>query len=177
MSKVYFTSDWHIGHRNILKYRPEFKTIEEHDKHFIDTFNNTVNKRDTVYFLGDIAFTPESLKNVMESLRYCHKKVLILGNHDYCHIKEYSKYFDEIHGFLSFKSYWLSHCPIHTQELRNRKLNIHGHLHGSVLEDPRYFDVCPEKNNYRLVDLEDIKKVALQLDNLDLIKMDLSLKN
>ena len=27
----YFTSDWHLGHRVITKYRPQFKTIEEHD--------------------------------------------------------------------------------------------------------------------------------------------------
>jgi calcineurin-like phosphoesterase family protein len=120
--------------------------------------NATITKRDTIYFLGDIAFTPESLEKNMKKLKYCHKKILILGNHDYCDIKEYAKYFDEIHGFLSYKSFWLSHCPIHPQELRNRKANIHGHLHGSVLEDPRYFDVCPEKHNYQMVDYEEIKE-------------------
>jgi calcineurin-like phosphoesterase family protein len=156
MSKVYFCSDWHLGHRNILKYRPQYKTIEEHDQHFIDTFNKTVTKRDTVFFLGDIAFTEEGLEKLSQ-LRYCRQKILVAGNHDYLNADEYLEYFDDVLGMKSYKSFWLSHCPIHHQELRNRKANIHGHLHGSVLNDPRYFDVCPEKHNYQMVDYEEIK--------------------
>ncbi len=160
MSKVYYTSDLHWGHRAILKYRGDsFKTIEEHDQVFVDNFNKVVNKRDTVFFLGDIAFTEEGLKN-MEKLRHCHKKILYLGNHDTLPTEKYLEYFDEVHALRSYKNFWLSHCPIHPQEMRNRKGNIHGHLHDSVLEDPlkQYFDVSPEKHDYQLVDFEDIKK-------------------
>ena len=157
MSKVYFTSDWHFGHSAILKYRPNFKSIEEHDKAFIDNFNDIVKKRDTVFFLGDIAFTDEALEQ-LKKLNYCHKKILYLGNHDYLDTEKYLEVFDEVHAFRSWKSYWLSHCPIHPQELRNRKGNIHGHLHGSVLSDFRYFDVSPEKHDFKLVDYEEIKK-------------------
>jgi calcineurin-like phosphoesterase family protein len=70
----------------------------------------------------------------------------------------------------SYKSFWLSHCPIHPQELRNRKANIHGHLHGSVLNDPRYFDVCPEKHNYQMVDYEEIKAFYADKDFKDPLK-------
>ncbi len=159
MSKTYFTSDWHLGHKNICKYREKFNTPEENDQHFINEFNKIVKKRDTVYFLGDIAFTEESLEK-LKGLNHCHKKVLYLGNHDYLPTEKYLEVFDEIYSFRSWKSFWLSHCPIHPQELRNRKGNIHGHLHASILEDPdrRYFDVSPEKNDYSLVDYEIIKK-------------------
>jgi calcineurin-like phosphoesterase family protein len=102
----------------------------------------------------------------MKQLKYCHKKILYLGNHDYCDIEEYHKYFDEIHGIRSYKSFWLSHCPIHPQEMRNRKGNIHGHLHGSILNDPRYFDVCPEKHDFKLVDYEDIKEYFSKLEDI-----------
>jgi len=156
MAKVYFTSDWHFGHRNILKYRPEFKSIEEHNQTFINEFNSKVRKRDTVYFLGDIAFTEESLE-LLKQLNYCHKKVLYLGNHDYLHTSKYLEIFDEVYALRSLKSFWLSHCPIHPQEMRNRKGNIHGHLHESILDDSKYFDVSPEKHNYQLVDFETIK--------------------
>ena len=170
MSKVYFTSDWHFGHKAILKYR-KFDTIKEHDQTFIDNFNKTVNKRDTVFFMGDIAFTSESLKQLKE-LRHCHKKILYLGNHDTLKTEEYLEYFDEVHALRSYKSFWLSHAPIHPQEMRKRIGNIHGHLHASVLKEKleftwkfpfikrqkKYFDVCPEKHNYQLVDFEDIKK-------------------
>lgn len=59
MSKVYFTSDWHLGHKAILKYRSEFSSVEEHNNLFVENFNKTVKKRDTVYFLGDICFADE----------------------------------------------------------------------------------------------------------------------
>jgi calcineurin-like phosphoesterase family protein len=157
MSKVYFTSDWHFGHKAILKYRPEFESIEQHDQTFIDNFNNTVTKRDTVYFLGDMAFTAEGLEK-LKQLRHCHKKVLYLGNHDTLHTREYLEVFDEVFAIRSLKNFWLSHCPMHPQEIRNRKGNIHGHLHRSVLGDSRYFDVSPEKHNYELVDFEYIKE-------------------
>ena len=158
MSKTYFTSDWHLGHKNISKYRTKFKTMQENDEHFINEFNKIIKKRDAVFFLGDIAFDEEALEK-LKLLNHCHKKILYLGNHDYLHAEKYLEVFDEVYGIRSYKSYWLSHCPIHPQELRNRKGNIHGHLHDSVLEDPdhRYFDVSPEKNNYSLVDYEDIK--------------------
>jgi len=156
MSKVYFTSDWHFGHKAILKYR-DFESIEQHDQTFIDNFNKVVNKRDTVFFMGDIAFTEEGLKKLNE-LKYCHKKILYLGNHDTLKTEEYLKYFDEVHALRSYKNFWLSHCPIHPQEMRNRIGNIHRHLHASILDDKNYFDVSPEKHNYELIDFEDIKR-------------------
>jgi len=171
MAKVFFTSDWHFGHRAILKYRKGFESIEQHDQMFIDKFNETVSKRDTVFFMGDIAFTKEGLEK-LKQLRHCHKKILYLGNHDTLKTEIYLEYFDEVHSLRSFKSFWLTHCPIHPQEMRNRIGCIHGHLHASVLKEKltltkkfpfiarakKYFDVCPEKHDYNLVDFEDIKK-------------------
>jgi len=158
MSKVYFCSDQHFGHKAILKYRPQFKTVEEHDQIFIDNFNKVVQKRDTVFFLGDVAFTEEGLET-LSKFKHCHKKILYLGNHDTLPVEKYLKYFDEVHALRSYKNFWISHCPLHPGEMRNRKGNIHGHLHGSVLEggSEKYFDVSPENHNYELVDFQDIK--------------------
>ena len=156
MSKVYFTSDWHLGHRNILKYRPEFPSIEAHDSTLIDNFNSIITKRDVVYFLGDIIFTDEALE-LFKSLNHC-RKILVMGNHDYLDVSEYRTVFDDVVGLKSYRGFWLSHCPIHPQEMRNRIGNIHGHLHHSILQDPAhmYFDVSPEKHNYYPVGLEHI---------------------
>jgi calcineurin-like phosphoesterase family protein len=41
----------------------------------------------------------------------------------------YLKYFEDVRGFLRYKQMWLSHCPIHPQELYRCKLNVHGHIH------------------------------------------------
>ena len=154
MSKVYFTSDWHFGHKAILKYR-DFETIEEHDETFLRNYKKTVTKRDRVFFLGDIAFTKEGLDKLKPLIGY---KILYLGNHDTLKVQEYLEVFDEIHALRSYKNFWITHCPIHPQELRNRKGCIHGHLHASVLDDDRYFDVCPEKHNFELVEFDTIKE-------------------
>ena len=37
-------SDLHMGHEGILKYRTQFKDIEEHDRYIIDKWNS-VNQR------------------------------------------------------------------------------------------------------------------------------------
>ena len=157
MSKVYFTSDWHLNHKNIPKYRKEFKTVQENNNHFIEEFNKVVKKNDTVFFLGDIAFDDDAIE-LLKKLRFCRKKVLYLGNHDYVSTDKLLEVFDEIHGLKGYKNFWISHCPIHPQEMRGKKGNIHGHLHTEILEDIKYFDVSPDKNNMTLVDFEDIKE-------------------
>lgn len=56
MSRVYHTADWYLGHRNILKYRSNFTSIEEHDETIFQNYLATIRPRDTVYFHGDIIF-------------------------------------------------------------------------------------------------------------------------
>ena len=52
--KIYFISDIHFGHTNILKLskRP-FESIEEMDNHIINEWNNRVTDDDIVYIIGD----------------------------------------------------------------------------------------------------------------------------
>ena len=54
---IYFTSDWHLGHANIIKYceRP-FKSVSDMDRILIQNYNEIVDQDDTVYFLGDFCF-------------------------------------------------------------------------------------------------------------------------
>ncbi|MBX4152323.1 hypothetical protein [Paenibacillus lautus] len=54
---VYYTSDTHFCHKNILHYenRP-YQDTEEMDAALIEKWNNVVSKNDTVYHLGDFVF-------------------------------------------------------------------------------------------------------------------------
>jgi calcineurin-like phosphoesterase family protein len=54
---IWFTSDTHFGHDNIIRYcnRP-FRSIEEMDRNIICRWNEVVKPDDTVYFLGDFCF-------------------------------------------------------------------------------------------------------------------------
>ena len=69
-----------------------------------------------------------------------------MGNHDQFKLEEYQKYFYKIIWFTKYKGFWLSHCPIHPNELRD-KPNIHGHVHQKTIKDRRYINVCVEALN------------------------------
>lgn len=140
MSSVRFIADLHLGHKRICEFSGEHrggcKTVEEHDDWIIKQWNSVVTKRDTVWVLGDVCFDKTKLP-LLKELR--GNKHLILGNHDNFALEAYQPYFDKIHGFLKYKGVWLSHAPVHPQELRGRP-NIHGHNHHNIItDDPRYF--------------------------------------
>lgn len=79
---IFFTSDLHFCHSNILKFcsRP-FNSIEEMDEALIANWNSVVRENDIVFDLGDFAFAPNwRWKEILERLNGVH--YLIMGNHD-----------------------------------------------------------------------------------------------
>jgi len=159
-----FTSDLHIGHKVITKYRNNFKSPEEHDEYWIQKIES-LGKRDILHVLGDFIFENPRYDEYIKRLRNvkCRIKV-IMGNHDSLKLydevqlnKEQNSKIEIQLPFYSYKNFWVSHCPIHPSEIRNRHGVIHGHLHKKFLYDDRYFDVCPEKHNYEFVEFDKIK--------------------
>lgn len=153
MSRVYVIGDTHFGHRNICKYR-KFENPDEHNTFIIDQWNKVVRKRDVVYVLGDAAFTEEAI-DLFSKMN--GQKHLVRGNHDTMPTTSYLRVFREVYGLVKKKGVWLSHAPIHEQELRGR-INVHGHVHSATIPDLRYVNVCCENVNYTPVDLADIIK-------------------
>jgi calcineurin-like phosphoesterase family protein len=79
---IYFISDTHFGHYNIIKYcdRP-FDNIHIMDQVIFDNINEVVGQDDTLYILGDFCF--KGKKPIEYRLRIlCQDVHLILGNHD-----------------------------------------------------------------------------------------------
>jgi calcineurin-like phosphoesterase family protein len=141
MANVLFCSDLHFGHNNIGKFRDTFVSSEEENRKLIcQEWKAKVTKRDVVYVLGDACFT---LETIGEFAVLPGRKILLRGNHDDLPTQIYLKYFDDMFGLLKYKEFWLSHAPIHPEELRG-KVNLHGHVHYSTLPDKRYFNCCPE---------------------------------
>jgi len=78
----YFTSDWHIGHDNIIKFsnRP-FKDVGHMHRVLVNNYNSTVGTNDICYFLGDMGqHNGETMKKIIQELN--GTKILIMGNHD-----------------------------------------------------------------------------------------------
>lgn len=156
MSKVFFIADTHFGHRSICKYRPEFKTLQEHDEFIIANWNKVVTKaKYIVWVLGDMC-----IKNKLYDMDKIINRLngtiqLITGNH--CHLPYYDNNRVRIRNGLTKKyGFWLSHCPIHPNELRGKQ-NIHGHVHNKTIDDKRYINVCADNINYTPMDLDYIR--------------------
>lgn len=147
MKRVFGIGDTHFGHGNILKYEPAyrpFSSIEEHDETLVKNWNSAVNPTDTVWHFGDVVFGRGSLK-ILERLNG-HKR-LILGNHDTASFAELEKYFSTIVPYAKYKGVLLSHIPVHPCQIGRYRGNIHGHMHGKDVGDPRYFNISAEKIN------------------------------
>lgn len=157
MANVWFWGDIHGGHENIPKYRKCFATEEESWETIKENHHKVVTKRDHVFFMGDTVFSYDRLIDLQSWT--AAKKILILGNHctEYLSVRQLSGVFDEIHGLVKYKEFWLSHAPIHPVELRG-KFNAHGHVHYNSVDDPRYFNTCPEVNDYKPVSLMQIRQ-------------------
>ena len=84
---LFFTSDTHFYHPNIIRYcnRP-FNSVEEMNETLIRNWNEVVPPDGRVFHLGDFAFGGEAEWNSVLS-RLNGKIFIILGNHDIQNIK------------------------------------------------------------------------------------------
>ena len=148
--KVKFWSDLHLDHPGALRFRPWFKDMKEHDEYILDTLSKSVGKSTKIILLGDIAIGRSGLAK-LKSVIHNVPSLLIMGNHD-CErqgirIKDLLDVYDDVQALAkqkgNGKGYWLSHCPLHPDELRG-KLNLHGHVHAKSVRDERYINVSLE---------------------------------
>src|SRR3990172_4248175 len=157
MNKIYVIADTHFGHNSIIRFesanRP-FSTIEEHNRELVGRWNATVDKKDTVWHLGDVFFGKDS-HVILGHLNGI--KRLVLGNHDVYPNEVYARYFSKIFGAAELKDCILTHVPVHPYQLERRyRLNIHGHMHSKKMDDLRYRCVSAEQTDLKPVLLSSI---------------------
>lgn len=171
MANIFFCSDHHFYHQNILTFKRddgtplrEFQDVNHMNEIMVQRHNERVRPNDKVYFLGDVTMSRNA--RGLEILgRMNGEKVLIKGNHDLCKPQQYLQYFKDIRGSHQFDGMILTHIPIHPDSLARWGLNVHGHLHYQVVRlplsqipDRRYYNVSMERINYTPISLEEIKK-------------------
>jgi calcineurin-like phosphoesterase family protein len=79
---IYFTSDNHFYHKNVIGFckRP-YKNVEEMHKGMIKKWNGTVKPDDTIIIVGDFCFAnAKQRREICDQLN--GKKILVQGNHD-----------------------------------------------------------------------------------------------
>lgn len=174
MGNIWFTSDTHFGHTNILGFknddetylRPGFKTIVEMDETLIDNWNSVVKTGDKVYHLGDVAIC-SNIRMASLLARLNGRKRLTLGNHDEIKGSNLTKYFQKICLWRIFKehNFLCSHIPLRKEQFRMVSYHVHGHTHNHILDDPHYINVCVETRNYTPVHLDVILSEIKQRGN------------
>lgn len=162
MKNIFFASDTHFSHKNIIKFlnrdgsklRP-WNTIEEHDEALVNNWNRVVGPYDHVYHLGDVAMDKKGLQVVK---RLNGKLRLIPGNHDVYKTRDYlSVGFEEIKGVRVFDNMICSHIPLAEESITERfGTNVHGHLHGNVIPNPRYFSVSMEQIEFTPIHYDEL---------------------
>jgi calcineurin-like phosphoesterase family protein len=152
-NKIYVIADLHLDHINIAKLRG-FETAEEHDEYLIKQWNSVINKRDTVWVLGDIGLTKKGYHK-LDRLKGI--KNIVLGNHDKPEfVPELQKYVNKICGSVQLKKCILTHIPIYPTEFYRWEKNIHGHIHSDKIQDDRYVCVSFEHTEMKPVLLNDL---------------------
>lgn len=160
MENIFFTSDTHYGHKNIVKGCTswegglqrcrDFNTLEEHNQTLVDTFNGMIKENDTLYHLGDWSFGGhENIKKFREQLN-CKNIHLIFGNHDQ-HIEPidspYRKLFSscnyykelslrinsQVSGKYGKTNIILSHYAMRVwNKSHHGSIMLYGHSHGTL---------------------------------------------
>ena len=105
--KHFFTSDFHINHKNILKYEPlrgdlwltseditkrndigfepSYASVEKMNIGIIDNINEIVGEEDVLWVLGDFCFAWKNYIDVVYNFRkkiLCQNIFFCIGNHD-----------------------------------------------------------------------------------------------
>jgi len=163
---IYFISDTHFCHNNIIKYcnRP-FKNIDDMNKKVIDNWNSIVSNDDVIYHLGDFCLgSNEDIINIYSKLN--GKKYFIRGNHD----RKSASFYEKL-GFIVLKNapivldeykLMLSHTPLPNKKILDGYINLHGHIHNKKLNDDYPSKVYSEKLHINLsVDVTNFKPVSL----------------
>lgn len=179
---IWFTSDWHLDHANIIKYsnRP-FANVEEQQKVILSNFFIKVKKGDIVYFLGDIAFNSDAFQLFAKQFRQQYGTSVefhyIEGNHEKSIIPEIKR-FATSYSKLN-EIYWndqpITLCHYIMYSFSKSHFNawqIYGHHHGYVDTKMlgKRMNVCVELNNYSPVSIDNVAKwMDQQPNNWDLL--------
>lgn len=177
---IYFVSDTHFNHENIIKYckRP-FKNVEENDTELIRRWNEKVPKDGIVFHLGDVAFgDPDKVDKILEQLN--GTIYLVIGNHDWRRIVNDHKWrfelmTQQINMKIGKRHVILNHYPMlcfsGAWRGKDATYQLFGHVHTSPYTDEgldqqrlkmlftSQYDVGVDNNNFTPVSWKEVDQI------------------
>jgi calcineurin-like phosphoesterase family protein len=152
---TFFWSDTHFNHAGIITYcaRP-YQTTEEMDDDLVSRWNSVVGRKDTIYHLGDFAYSKGDHNLTRLFSRLNGHKHLIVGNHDEKNPKVLKLDWTSVSLLGMVKESGMRavvcHYPLESWRGSWRgALMLHGHCHGTLKRViPHRFDVGVEVRPY-----------------------------
>ena len=162
MGKIFFTSDTHAWHSNIIRHcnRP-FANAGEMTCALPDNINKMVGVHDTLYHLGDFAWRDTKSWTTFRNMIKCEHIHLVAGNHD----KQKYKVRHLFSSISDYKEIYINdipvimfHYPIATwNKRRYDSIHLFGHCHGTFLDPPKNsIDVGVDCHNFCPISWEEV---------------------
>jgi calcineurin-like phosphoesterase family protein len=184
LNKIFFTSDHHFGHTNIIKYsqRP-FENVSEMDQALIENWNAVIAPNDLVFHLGDFTFHQNASKYFTAlhgqihilKLEWHHdsrwletegnKPLLSKGGHTLKFLPALTVLYCAQLGDGKYPlPITISHYPLAEWEASHHGAwQLHGHSHGQYLDpnNRKCLDVGVDAMKYQPVSLEQVRVLML----------------
>jgi calcineurin-like phosphoesterase family protein len=180
----WFSSDWHLGHDNVMKFseRP-FENIDDMNEKIISNMLSVVNQGDELYFLGDLAWRVYALNKFFDRWPKRVNFHWILGNHD----KSWQSFKNRCTSVSEMKkthignnTVILCHYPMLTWDkshynswmlFGHHHRNSHGTIEVEKLTTGKMLNINLEFNNFMPYSEDQIATIMAEKDNnWDLIK-------
>jgi calcineurin-like phosphoesterase family protein len=174
---VFFISDFHLGHVNILEYdkRP-FKDMDHMHEEIIKNWNSVVGTDSIVFYLGDLymKIPDEKVKEILNQLNgNIH---YIMGNHDrFNQIKNLNRFetisdLDSVlvkdeNGRGGYQQIEMCHFPLLVWNKHDKgSWHLHGHCHHSLDKSSDFYkrrvmDVGCNGIGYTPISYSQVKKI------------------
>ena len=184
-SKVFFTSDHHFGHANIIRFcnRP-WSTISEHNRALIANWNAVVPEDGIVFHLGDFCYKGGGFPAMWWIKGQLHGRIILIrGNHDPDTRKQqnlqqlqqiFEGVFDQLEIKVEEQRIMMNHYPLltwpHIHDQKKPTWQIFGHVHLFNGKSDIYrssiakccistqYEVGVDLNNYRPISFHQLKE-------------------
>ena len=182
---VFFTSDTHYNHGNIIKAlstwedletaREGFASIEEMNNLIVKNTNEVVGENDVLFHLGDVAFGKDAIIDFRNRIK-CKNLYVILGNHDKeidrrDNLKQmFSGVYRMCDVYVDDKLIVLCHYAMRTWKKSHRdSISLYGHSHGKLKNTSKSMDVGIDTNNFYPYSYDRIMELLPTFPNHNLV--------